>query len=86
MVRGVDALLAERDRRRAQPLPGLEQIVREVLGEGGFGGGPAIVRLAQFDPLLAVVALAAGHASILVTHAPSARIPGCPCSPSVDGR
>ena len=63
-VRGVDPLLAERDRRLAQPLPGVQKIFRQILRERGVGRRPAVVRLAFLDPLLAVAALSTGHASL----------------------
>src|SRR5262245_55212449 len=61
LVRRVDALIAESDRCLAQPLPRLLQVLREISRESRFRRRPAVVRLAFLDPLLAVVALAAGH-------------------------
>ena len=63
---GVDPLLAELGGRLAQPLPGVPQILGQILGQRRFGRRPAVVRLAFLDPLLAVVALAAGHTPILI--------------------
>src|SRR6266851_871443 len=57
VVRRVDALITEGDGRLAYAFPCLPQIVGEILREGGFRGGPAVVRLVFLDPLLAVVAL-----------------------------
>ena len=61
VVRRVDALLAELGGGLAQPLPGLAQILGEILRQRRLGRRPAVVRLALLDPLLAVVTLVAGH-------------------------
>ena len=65
MVRGIDPLLAKRRRGLAQPFPGFPQILRQILGQGRFGRGPAVVRLTFADPRLAVIALSAAHVFIL---------------------
>src|SRR3954464_1216605 len=65
LVRGVDPLFAKTGARPAQPLPGLAQILRQVRGQRRLGRRPAVVRLAGFDPLLAVIALVPGHSRIL---------------------
>ena len=64
MMGSIDPLIAKRDGRLAQPLPGVAQVLREFLREGGFRRCPAIVLLPFLDPLLAVVALAAGQAPL----------------------
>ena len=64
-VRGVDPLISERDGGPAQPLPGVLEISREILREGSFGRGPAVVLLPFLDPLLAVVALSTCHVPIV---------------------
>lgn len=64
-VRGVDPLISERDGGLAQPLPGVLEIYREILREGSFGRGPAVVLLPFLDPLLAVVALSTCHVPIV---------------------
>jgi len=64
-ARGVDALVPELDGGRAQPLPRVAQVLREVLHQGRLGRRPAVVRLSLLDPLVAVVALAPGHFSAL---------------------
>src|SRR5262245_19795093 len=66
-ARRVDALLAERHRGLAQPLPCVQQIFREILRERRLGRRPAVVRLAFLDPLLAVIALASLHSPIVAT-------------------
>ena len=58
-------MIAEFDRRLAQPLPRVPEIIREVTRERRLGGRPAIVRFPFFNPLLAVITLAPGHAVIL---------------------
>jgi len=63
LVRGVDALLAELDGGFAEALPGVAEVVGEMGRERGFGRGPAVVSLAFFDDLLAVVTDVAGHTS-----------------------
>ena len=65
-VRGVDPLISKRDGSLAQPLPGVLEISREILREGRFGRGPAVVLLPFLDPLLAVVALSTCHSPIVV--------------------
>ena len=65
LVRRIDPLIAESDGRFAQPLPGVSQVLGEILGERRFGRRPAVVLLAFVNPLLAVVALPAGHAPIV---------------------
>src|SRR6185369_14193270 len=62
VVRGVDALLAERRRRLAQPFPRLTQVIGQAARQRRFRRRPAVVRLAGFHPPLAVVALVAFHA------------------------
>jgi len=64
-MRRVDALFAELLGRFTQALPRLAQILRQVLRERRLGGRPAVVRFAFLDPLLAVVALSTGHATIM---------------------
>ena len=56
-ARRVDALLAELDRGFTQPRVGVLQIFGQILRQRRFGRGPAVVRLAFCDPLLAVVTL-----------------------------
>jgi hypothetical protein len=65
-MRGVDPLVSQRDGGLAQPLPGVLEISREILCEGRFGRGPAVVCLSFFDPLLAVVTLSTCHGLIVV--------------------
>src|SRR5207302_536903 len=65
-VRGVDPLISERNGSFAQPSPGVLEISREILNEGRFGRGPAVVLLPFFDPMLAVVALSTCHGPIVM--------------------
>ena len=58
-------LISERGGGPAQPLPGLLEISREILREGSFGRGPAVVLLPFLDQLFAVVALPTCHVPIL---------------------
>jgi hypothetical protein len=60
-ARRVDSLIAEFDRGFAQAVVGVTQVFGQVGGQRRFGGGPAVVRRAFRDPLLAVVALVAPH-------------------------
>ena len=62
-MRRVDPLFAEVDRRFAKPFPGVFQVFGKVLGQRGFGRGPAIMRLVLLDPLPAVEALVGTHIS-----------------------
>src|SRR5215831_13888178 len=57
IVGSVYSLLAKGTRGFTEPLPGVQQVFREVGREVLFCGGPAVVLLARFDPLMAVVAL-----------------------------
>ena len=57
----IDALFAKLNRRFANPLEGVLQILRQVLGQGFLGGRPAIVMLTLFDPRLAVITLVRFH-------------------------
>jgi hypothetical protein len=65
VVRRVDALRTEVRGGFAQALPRVSQVFGEISRQRGFGGRPAVVRLALLDPLLAVVALVPGHDAIL---------------------
>src|SRR5215831_4653857 len=60
-VRGVNPLIAKGNCGLAQPLPSIPQIVREFLGQRGFGGRPTVVLFTVLDPLLAVITLSTGH-------------------------
>ncbi len=60
-ARRVDPLVAELDGGFAQPLPRVRQLVGQILCERRLGRGPAVVRLALLDPLLAVMALVCAH-------------------------
>jgi hypothetical protein len=64
-VRGVDPLISERDGGLAQPFPGVRESSRQILREGSFGLGPAVVLLPFLDPVLAVVALSTHHVPIV---------------------
>src|SRR5215831_5260426 len=61
-VRGVNPLIAKGNGGLAQPLPGIPQIIREVLSQSRFGGRPTVVLFSVLNPLLAVIALSTGHA------------------------
>src|SRR5215469_7410660 len=63
LVRCVNPLLAKRNGCFPKPLPRIPQIVREVLCQSRFGGGPTVVLFSVLDPLLAVVAFSTGHVS-----------------------
>src|SRR5215204_149158 len=63
-VRSVDPLLAELCCRPPQALPRVAEVFRQVARECSLGRRPAVVGLAGLDPLLAVVALVAGHWTI----------------------
>ena len=65
VVRRVDALLAELDRRLAQAFPRVLQVLGQFRRERRFGRRPAVVRFAFLDPLLAVKTLVARHDDIL---------------------
>ena len=65
MMRGVDALVAELDRRVPQSLPRVAQVFGQVLRQRRFGGRPAVVLFVGFNPLLAVKTLARRHRVIL---------------------
>jgi hypothetical protein len=65
--RRVDPLLTELDDGFAQPLVGVLQVFGEIFRERVFGGGPAVVRFAFRDPLLAVVTLVRFHAGGIMT-------------------
>src|SRR5207244_958946 len=67
LVRGIDPLVSERDGRLAQSLPRFPQVIRQMLRESCFRGGPAIVLLAFLDRFLAVITNATHH-SLLVTY------------------
>src|SRR5688572_12805467 len=54
---GVNPLVAELRGRLAQPLPGIAQIVRQLVRQRCLGGRPAVMCFTRLDPLLAVVAL-----------------------------
>src|SRR5690242_365895 len=76
VVGGVDALLAESDRRFAEPFPRFPQVLGKTTGERCLGCGPAIVRCALLDPLFAVVALVARHEHIVPRLRNSGHGPG----------
>ena len=60
MTGGVDPLLSKIDGGLTQPLPRLQQILRQIPCQRRLGRRPAIVRLPLLDPLFSVVALPAG--------------------------
>ena len=60
----VDALFSQSHRGLAQTVPRVLKVLGEVPRERRLGGRPAVVRLALFDPLFAVVALSTGHAQL----------------------
>ena len=74
-MRGVDPLISERDGGLAQSLPGVLEISREILREGSFGRGPAVVLLPFLDPPFAVVALSTFHVPIVAMKRVIARAP-----------
>lgn len=57
----VDPLRSETGGRFPEPLPGIPQIFTEVAHQRRFRSGPAVVSLARFDPLFAVMALPPAH-------------------------
>jgi hypothetical protein len=68
VVRCVDPLVAKRDSGLAQPFPRIPKIFGQILRQRRFGGGPAVVRFALLDPLLAVVTPSTVHGQIYLSH------------------
>ena len=64
-VGSVDALISEFGRALAQALPGIAEVIGKLFGQGVFGGRPAAMWFALFNPVLAVEALPAGHGRIV---------------------
>ena len=65
-MQGVNPLITQGHGGLPQPLPGVLQILREIMCESRFSRRPAVVLFPFFDPLLAVVALSTCHAPIVV--------------------